>query len=270
MDLRSALVCASSPDPEIRASGDQMLQSCEGHPGFYSNLWNLIDQESDLKLKTLGLLYFKNGIDKYWRKNARNGYDHLLNIRITEDEKQVLRPMIMQFFGAHETKVLNASHSLIVAKIARYDYPMFWPQLIDQLMEVIKSSFAGGSMSFQIHGLYTLHVVIKTLASKTLATSRAQFMRIAPPILDFLASLFNEFLSAFFNSISLGNQDEANMRLEISLLALKSCRRLLVYGYSDFSQNTRALEFYKNLVICNQEMLKISIFWKKLSFRDAF
>ena len=74
MDLRSALVCASSPDPEIRASGDQMLISCEGHPGFYSNLWKLMEHEHDMKLKTLGLLYFKNGIDKYWRQNSRNGY----------------------------------------------------------------------------------------------------------------------------------------------------------------------------------------------------
>jgi hypothetical protein len=74
MDLRSALVCASSPDPEIRASGDRMLCSCEGTPGFYINLWNFMDHEHDNKLKTISLLYFKNGIDKYWRKNAKNGY----------------------------------------------------------------------------------------------------------------------------------------------------------------------------------------------------
>lgn len=262
MDLRSAIVCASSPDPEIRATGNHMLQSCEGQPGFYISLWHLMDHESDMKLKTLGLLYFKNGIDKYWRKNSRNG--------ITEEEKQVLRPMILQFFGSHESKVLNNSHSLIVAKIARYDYPTFWPQLIDQLMDVIKSSFSGGVLAFQTHSLYTLHLVVKTLASKTLSTSRTHFMTIAPSIFEFLIRIFNEFFSSFFSAIAARNDDGASRDLEIALLVLKSCRRLLVYGYSNFSQNATALEFYKRLVVCNQELLKISIFKDKLINRDAF
>jgi Importin-beta N-terminal domain len=80
MDFRSALVCASSADPETRRNGDETLRSWEGQAGFYSNLWALIDQEADVKLKTLGLLYFKNGIDKYWRRNSRNGYVYSLEM----------------------------------------------------------------------------------------------------------------------------------------------------------------------------------------------
>lgn len=171
----------------------------------------------------------------------------------------MLRPMIMQFFGSHESKVLNNSHSLIVAKIARYDYPAYWPLLIDQLLDVIRSSFSGGVLAFQVHGLYTLHLVVKTLASKTISSSRAQFMNIAPPIFEFLIRIFNDFLQSFFSTVAAGNYDEANRHLEIALLALKSCRRLLVYGYKIFSQNATALEFYNRLVAFNMEMIKISI-----------
>jgi hypothetical protein len=162
----------------------------------------------------------------------------------------------MGFFGSH-SKVLNNSHALIVAKIARYDYPTYWPQLIDQLLDVVRSSFATGVLVFQIHGLYTLHLVIKTLASKTLSSSRAQFINVAPTVFEFLIRIFDEFLKLYFSA---ADKDEAHRNLEIVLMCLKSCRRLLVYGFSDIAQNATALEFYKRLLVLNQEMISSSMY----------
>ena len=190
-------------------------------------------------------------------------------VRITEDEKCTLRPLIMQFFGSH-SKVLNNSHALIVAKIARYDYPTYWPQLIDQLLDVVRSSFATGVLVFQIHCLYTLHLVIKTLASKTLPSSRVEFINVAPKVFEFLIRIFDEFLKSFFSTA--GNEEEASRNLEIVLMCLKSCRRLLVYGFSDIAQNATALEFYKRLLVLNQEMIKSSMFivsYDRKPFRAA-
>ena len=178
--------------------------------------------------------------------------------RIPEQEKQMLRPAIMRFFGLSDSKVLNSNHALIVAKISRYDYPTVWPDLINQLIDLIKSSFASRSASIQTHSLYTLHLVIKTLLSKTLPSSRAHLISISPPILQFLAGIYTEFLTLFFNKISNQDLDEAKGSLEIALLCLKSCRRLLVYGFKDLSSDKMALEFYQRLVICNQELLRIS------------
>jgi hypothetical protein len=166
----------------------------------------------------------------------------------------------MRFFGTLDAKVLNSTHALIVAKISRYDYPSVWPLLIDQLLEIVKSSFASGSIAGQTHSLYTLHLVIKTLSSKTLASSRAQLISISRPILEFLAGIYTEFLTSFFNRISSQYIQGASRSIEISLLCLKSCRRLLVYGFKDFSEDKMALEFYQRLAICNQELLKLSMF----------
>jgi hypothetical protein len=97
-------------------------------------------------------------------------------------------------------------------------------------------------------------------------------MNIAPPIFEFLIRIFNEFLQSFFSTATAGNEDEASRNLEIALLALKSCRRLLVYGYRDLSQNANALEFYQRLVVLNQEMIKISILiviYDRDAFREA-
>ena len=73
MDLLEALKQASSPHPELRAAGDALLSQWQHQPSFFSSLLTLYASSAyDHKLRSLAIIYLKNGIDKYWRKSAKD------------------------------------------------------------------------------------------------------------------------------------------------------------------------------------------------------
>lgn len=50
---------------------EQQLKEWETQPGFYSILQAIFSNHSiDVNVRWLAVLYFKNGIDRYWRKTA--------------------------------------------------------------------------------------------------------------------------------------------------------------------------------------------------------
>ena len=66
-----ALLCASSQDLRLLKPAEQKLAEWEKEPGFYRTLVKLFSDHSvDGNVRWMAVLYFKNGIDKYWRKNA--------------------------------------------------------------------------------------------------------------------------------------------------------------------------------------------------------
>jgi hypothetical protein len=78
MDLGSAIPMvietlqrASSQNSEILKPAEQKLKEWEVQPGFYTILLNIISNHSlDVNVRWLAVLFFKNGIDRYWRKTA--------------------------------------------------------------------------------------------------------------------------------------------------------------------------------------------------------
>lgn len=66
-----ALQCACSQNSELLKPAEQKLSEWEVEPGFYSLLLGIYsDHTIDVNVRWMAAVYFKNGIDKYWRKNA--------------------------------------------------------------------------------------------------------------------------------------------------------------------------------------------------------
>lgn len=62
---------AASQNAEVLKPAEEKLKEWETEPGFYSILWKIISNHSiDTTVRWLAVLFFKNGVDRYWRKTA--------------------------------------------------------------------------------------------------------------------------------------------------------------------------------------------------------
>lgn len=152
----------------------------------------------------------KNAIDKFWRKTAPNS--------IKEEERQLLKNQFLQYLNEPELK-LARQMSVILGKIARFELPHQWPDLITKLIQILQESSVqlpgsnaskpilssllslapanqndpNGVNSQQnlIHSrcLMALHQIIKSLASKRLCNDRKIFEELSINIIEMLLQL---------------------------------------------------------------------------------
>ncbi|XP_059692384.1 importin-11 isoform X2 [Haemorhous mexicanus] len=170
MDLNSAstvvlqvLTQATSQDTAVLKPAEEQLKQWETQPGFYSVLLNIFTNHSlDVNVRWLAVLYFKNGIDRYWRRVAPHA--------LSEEEKTTLRAGLITNFNEPVNQIATQI-SVLIAKVARVDCPRQWPELIPTLVESVKVQD-----DLQQHrALLTFYHVTKTLASKRLAADRKLF-----------------------------------------------------------------------------------------------
>uniref|UniRef100_A0A663N3W3 Importin-11 n=1 Tax=Athene cunicularia TaxID=194338 RepID=A0A663N3W3_ATHCN len=170
MDLNSAssivlqvLTQATSQDTTVLKPAEEQLKQWETQPGFYSVLLNIFTNHTlDVNVRWLAVLYFKNGIDRYWRRVAPHA--------LSEEEKATLRAGLIANFNEPVNQIATQI-SVLIAKVARVDCPRQWPELIPTLVESVKVQ----DDLRQHRALLTFYHVTKTLASKRLAADRKLF-----------------------------------------------------------------------------------------------
>uniref|UniRef100_A0A8C9TWZ9 Importin-11 n=1 Tax=Scleropages formosus TaxID=113540 RepID=A0A8C9TWZ9_SCLFO len=179
MDINSAssvvlqaLTQATSQDTAVLKPAEEQLKQWETQPGFYSVLLNIFNNHMlDVNVRWLAVLYFKNGIDRYWRRVAPHA--------LSEEEKMSLRAGLITNFNEPVNQIATQI-AVLIAKVARLDCPRQWPELIPILLESVKVQDG-----LQQHrALLTFYHVTKTLASKRLAADRKLFQDVS--LLDFL------------------------------------------------------------------------------------
>uniref|UniRef100_A0A5F7ZPD3 Importin-11 n=1 Tax=Macaca mulatta TaxID=9544 RepID=A0A5F7ZPD3_MACMU len=177
MDLNSAstvvlqvLTQATSQDTAVLKPAEEQLKQWETQPGFYSVLLNIFTNHTlDINVRWLAVLYFKHGIDRYWRRVAPHA--------LSEEEKTTLRAGLITNFNEPINQIATQI-AVLIAKVARLDCPRQWPELIPTLIESVKVQ----DDLRQHRALLTFYHVTKTLASKRLAADRKLFY----DLLDFL------------------------------------------------------------------------------------
>eukprot|EP00842_Homolaphlyctis_polyrhiza_P000152 jgi/Hompol1/1137/HPOL_001066-RA len=194
----------------------------------------------------MAIIYLKNGLAKYWRRGADNG--------IQPNEKAKIRQMQMTSFDE------PIKSAVVTSKIAR-------PDLLHTLIPIVQAAFAAvqpldaTTKSVQRNTLYTLHLVVKELCSKTLPASRKILLQVAPDILAFVSSIFYDRADTF---VRMAGQVDANDPqyglddiLNLARIALKCLRRLIVHGFSNFDQVPAIVSLLHNLVGYLQSFMQI-------------
>ncbi|XP_040277260.1 importin-11 [Bufo bufo] len=238
MDLNSAssvvlqvLTQASSQDSAVLKPAEEQLKQWETQPGFYSVLLNIFTNHSlDVNVRWLAVLYFKNGIDRYWRRVAPNA--------ISEAEKSTLRAGLIANFSEPVNQIATQI-AVLTAKVARLDCPKQWPELIPTLIESVKVQ----DDLRQHRALLTFYHVTKTLSSKRLAADRKLFQDLAAEIYSFACCLWNHHADTFLQQICSEGDPAAVSSLERSSLSLKVLRKLTVHGFADPLQNAEVMGF---------------------------
>ncbi|XP_054434378.1 importin-11 isoform X3 [Pteronotus mesoamericanus] len=238
MDLNSAstvvlqvLTQATSQDTTVLKPAEEQLKQWETQPGFYSVLLNIFTNHSlDINVRWLAVLYFKNGIDRYWRRVAPHA--------LSEEEKSTLRAGLITNFNEPINQIATQI-AVLIAKVARLDCPRQWPELIPTLIESVKVQ----DDLRQHRALLTFYHVTKTLASKRLAADRKLFYDLASGIYNFACSLWNHHTDTFLQQVSSGNEAAVLSSLERTLLSLKVLRKLTVNGFVEPHKNMEVMGF---------------------------
>ncbi|XP_063996081.1 importin-11 [Pogoniulus pusillus] len=253
MDLNSAstivlqvLTQATSQDTAVLKPAEEQLKQWETQPGFYSVLLNIFTNHSlAVNVRWLAVLYFKNGIDRYWRRVAPHA--------LSEEEKATLRAGLITNFNEPVNQIATQI-SVLIAKVARVDCPRQWPELIPTLLESVKVQ----DDLRQHRALLTFYHVTKTLASKRLAADRKLFYDLASNIYSFACSLWNHHTDTFLQHICAGNEAAAINSLERTLLSLKVLRKLTVHGFVEPHWNVEVMRFLHSVFERLKQFLECS------------
>ncbi|KAM7391440.1 hypothetical protein PAMP_022129 [Pampus punctatissimus] len=226
-----ALTQATSQNTAVLKPAEEQLRQWETQPGFYSVLLNIFNNHMlDVNVRWLAVLYFKNGIDRYWRRVAPHA--------LSEEEKTSLRAGLITNFNEPVNQIATQI-AVLIAKVARLDCPRQWPELIPILLESVKSQDG-----LQQHrALLTFYHVTKTLSSKRLAHDRRLFQDLASGIYSFACSLWSHHTDCFLQQIYARDETTALSSLERTLLSLKVLRKLTVHGFQEPQQNMEVMGF---------------------------
>ncbi|KAB5520042.1 hypothetical protein DKX38_024361 [Salix brachista] len=119
--IYSFLTNSMSGDESVRKPAEAALSQFESRPGFCSCLMEVItaaDLASQVDVRLLASVYFKNSINRYWR-NRRD------SAAISSEEKNHLRQKLLSHLREENDKIAGLL-AVLISKIARLDYPREW------------------------------------------------------------------------------------------------------------------------------------------------
>lgn len=225
---------AASQNPEILKPAESKLKEWETQAGFYTTLFNVISNHSiDVNVRWIAVLYMKNGVDRYWRKNAPNA--------IAEAEKYSIKQGLLSSF-TEPINQIAVQRAVLIAKIARLDCPREWPDLFPTLLTAVENA----NTLVQHRSLLTLHHVVKAISTKRLAGDRKVFYEFTSNIYNFILTLWNNYTEAFIRDIFQdANVDIITINLEKALLTLRILRKLSMHGFYKPHESESCMSFMK-------------------------
>lgn len=236
-ELINVLTQAASQVDHERQSAEARLAQFECIPHFWANLLQIyFEPQINQRVRSLSIICIKNGVSKYWRKSAAKV--------IPEEEKRNLRQSLLSNFSETH-KPLSSQQALVVSMIARFDFPNDWPDLLTTLIPLAEHSFSSQSPdsdTIQLNTLYTLHLCMKQIATKSLPAARKSLRDETPEVFRFMLNVFHTRCQNFFETpLTPQNVDKLDAFLSVSRVALKCMRRLIVYGFTSVLESPTAL-----------------------------
>ncbi|TKA74604.1 hypothetical protein B0A55_05436 [Friedmanniomyces simplex] len=220
--LVHTLRSAASSDPNQIQTGTKQLQQWERSPGYYRHLQSAyIDTRLPVELRYLAIIQLKNGIDKYWRKTATNA--------VSKDDKDAIRSRLLQSCLREPADRLALQDALVIAKIARFEYPNDWPDALSALVQTLRSQVSPLQLARAL--LVLLHVV-KELSTARLQRSRQNLQAATPEIVHVLSTLYADSVAYWSPRLGGDVDHETTSAMRLSLMAMKVLRRLIISGYA--------------------------------------
>ncbi|KAL4401035.1 intracellular protein transport protein [Malassezia pachydermatis] len=190
-------------------------------------------------VRQLAIIRFKNGIGKFWRARIIKQK----KVVIPPEAKDRIRTRLMDILSEPEHSI--AVHgALIIARIARLDYPDEWPDLVTKLQEAIMASIeaihqaaaqstlahTARETTILLHACNVLRQCLKEFESVRLLAGRMRMTNLARTLLPSLQPAFLTLFQDTFETqdpVSWANQPGVWERIRASHLMLKVLHRLV-------------------------------------------
>lgn len=143
---------------------------------------------------------------------------------VSKDDKAVIRSRLIESALNEPNRLLAVQNALVIAKIARYEYPHDWPDVLTTLTQALRSELQPLQLA---RALLVLLYIVKELSTGRLQRTRQNMQAATPEIVRVLGSLYANVVQSWRSEDC---QDRETLMYE-SLLALKVLRRLLISGY---------------------------------------
>jgi hypothetical protein len=124
---------------------------------------------------------------------------------------------------------LALQNALVVAKVVRIDYPKDWPNIITDLIKVLRDA---DDLRLR-RGLLILLQVVKELSTARILSSQRHLRSVTPELVFVLNDIYDRKMNKWLEFLRGNGEDEGGAidAMENSLLAFKNIRRLLIVGY---------------------------------------
>ncbi|GJP39755.1 hypothetical protein CLOM_g24098 [Closterium sp. NIES-68] len=185
--------------------------------------------------QVVAAVYFKNSINRYWRARRETQ-------GISDEEKPVLRARLLDLI-ADENSQVAVQLAVLVAKIARIDYPREWPELFPTLVQKLQTQ----DPLLTQRAYLVLNHVLKELSTKRLSVDQRTFAQVTSQLFEPTWAHWVQDTGSLLQGLkALGDagSDQAAaaaaagalmLLCERWLLCVKTLRRMLVFGFpSDF------------------------------------
>ncbi|MCD7447548.1 hypothetical protein HAX54_031577 [Datura stramonium] len=231
--MYSLLTNSLSGEQSVRKPAETALAQSENRSGFCSCLMEVItakDLVSQVDVRLMASVYFKNSINRYWR-NKRD------STGISNEEKLHLRQKLLSHLR-EENYQIALTLSVIISKIARIDYPKEWPELFSFLAQQLQSADILTS-----HRIFMiLYRTLKELSTKRLTSDQRTFAEICTQFFDYSWHLwqtdmqtilhgFSTLAQTFGGSAAELHHDDLYLTCERWFLCSKIIRQLIISGF---------------------------------------
>ncbi|TYH77601.1 hypothetical protein ES332_D04G165200v1 [Gossypium tomentosum] len=231
--LYTLLVNSMSQDESVRKPAEAALSQSENRPGFCSCLMEVItakDLVSQVDIRLMASVYFKNSINRYWRKRRDSS-------GISSEEKQHLKQKLLSHLREENNQIAQML-AVLISKIARFDYPREWPELFSFLAQQLQSADVLTS-----HRLFMiLFRTLKELSTKRLTADQRTFAEISSHLFEFCWRLWQSDIQTILHGFSTISQsygssaveqhhDDLYLTCERCLFCLKIICQLVISGF---------------------------------------
>jgi len=173
--LVQLLSATQTAQEDTRKHAEQQLLSLYGHQELPLGLIGIACHDSvPLNIRQAAVLYLKNIVLAGWSSSLDEWKGQAL---VSEENKAVLRQQLLNLATQDGLdRKLKAAAGLVVSKIASADYPIEWPDLLDNLLALIPNATEG-----QLHGaLRVLGELVEDCFNET------TFFQVAPQMIKVL------------------------------------------------------------------------------------
>ena len=199
-DVFNLIASSLSPlNPAARKQASQMLEACQTISGFCATLQAIfVDGAQPDDARLMAMICAKLTVTAQWqprrmrglfarRGDGGGGAASVPTGCVSDAEKAHVRAALLQQLGEPNAK-LRLQLSILIAKVARFDWDRAWPDLFETLLAALRSD----SPPHCWGGALTMYRCVKELSTKRMLSDRTRFARTAAQLLPPVLPLWEE------------------------------------------------------------------------------